>query len=376
MLFYKRDVRNVILLVVVLILLWLTGCAPPKTTQDIVWPLPPDFPRILYVMTIHNEKDIFGFSAKEILFGAKPIRGFEKPYGVFIDDANGRNRIFVSDSILGVVFVFDKVNKKRFLLRGLGKPMGVAVDSFGRAFVADAMLSRVMVFDRNGKFLTAIGKKGELERPVGIAINEDAGKIYVVDSKKHRVSVFDFEEGKLLFTFGERGMEEGQFNFPSNIAIDKEGQVWIVDTINGRIQVFDQDGNFIDTFGRLGDAPGTFGRPKGIAIDQEGHIYVVDAAFNNVQIFNDEGQVLLVFGGYGEDKGHLILPAGIAIDKDDQIYVVEQWNKRLTVYQFLNERYQAEHPDLMKRLTRGLKGTLKGTVEKEEEGKEEKEKKK
>ena len=364
MAFNKTNLQNAILLTIVLILLGLTGCAPPKGPVDIVWPLPPDFPRIKYVKTIRNERDLFGLSAKDVLFGGKPIRRFEKPYGICVDD---RGRILVSDSILGVVHVFDIEKKKKFLLAGLGKPMGIAVDSYGRIFVADARLKRVMVFNRNGRFLTSLGKTGELDRPVGIAINEEIGRIYVVDAKKHRVAVFDFNDGKLLFTFGERGKEEGQFNFPSNIAIDKEGRLWVVDTINGRVQSFDQDGNFIDTFGRLGDAPGTFGRPKGIAIDQEGHIYIVDAAFNNVQIFNDEGEVLLVFGGYGEGRGRLILPAGIAIDKNDQIYVAEQWNKRVTVYQFLNEKYQAEHPEEMKRLTRGLKGTLKeGSVKKEE----------
>ncbi len=369
MAFNKTNLRSATLLSIILILLGLAGCAPPKGPQDIVWPLPPDPPRIKYVMTIRSERDLFGRSARDVLFGAERIRGFEKPYGIFVDD-NGT--IYVTDTILGIVFVFDRANKRRVILSGLGKPMGVTVDSFGRIFVTDAVLHRVMVFDQSGRFLTSIGSREELERPVGIAINEEAGRIYVVDSKKHRVAVFDFKDGKLLFTFGERGMEEGQFNFPSNIAIDREGRVWVVDTINGRVQSFDEEGNFIDTFGRLGDAPGTFGRPKGIAIDQEGHIYVVDGAFNNVQIFNDEGQVLLVFGGWGEGNGRMVLPAGIYIDKNDQIYVTDQWNKRVSVYQFLSEKYQAEHPEEMKRLTRGLSGTLLGVKKDKKKKNEEK----
>ena len=105
--------------------------------------------------------------------------------------------------------------------------------------------------------------------------------------------MFILQKARPLFTFGARGDKDGEFNFPSNVAIErKTGNVYIVDTQNFRIQVFDKGGKFVKRFGQIGDAPGTFTRPKGIGIDSEGHIYVADAAFDNLQIFDEKGQVL------------------------------------------------------------------------------------
>ncbi len=351
---FKRKFSLVVLLFIVV---GLFGCAgPKKELEDVVWPLPPDPPKIKFIMSFYSEKGLFGFSAKDIILGSNPISGFRKPYAVHVDK---KGRIYVSDTGMGLVYRYDIPNREKTIFSGLGKPTGVVTDSFGRVFVADTALQRVIVFDEKGRRITAIGRSGELKKPSGVAINEELKRIYVVDVYKHRVAVFNFEDGTLLFTFGQRGEDEGEFNFPTNITVDKEGNVWVVDTMNGRVQIFDEDGNFIDEFGRLGDAPGAFARPKGIAIDSEDHIYVVDASMHVVQIFNEEGQVLLVFGGAGRGRGRISLPAGIAIDDKDRIYVVEQWNKRVSIYQFLSEKYKAEHPEEMKKLTEGLKRGIK-----------------
>jgi DNA-binding beta-propeller fold protein YncE len=215
----------------------------------------------------------------------------------------------------------------------------------------------------DGKFFTALGKEGEFKNPAGIAINRELERIYVVDSHQHHIVVLSLVDGSKLFTIGQRGTGEGQFNFPSQLAIEPDtGNLWVVDTMNGRIQVLDPEGRYLFDFGQLGDAPGTFSRPKGIGFDSEGHVYVVDAGFNNVQIFNKEGQVLMGFSGYGSvTPGTMILPAGLAIDSNDLIYVADQWNAKISVFQYLSERYKREHPEVMERLTRGLRreGTLK-----------------
>ncbi|MFQ5771056.1 MAG: hypothetical protein ACE5HX_11005, partial [bacterium] len=239
-------------------------------------------------------------------------------------------------------------------------PLGVTTDHLGHIYVTDAGGQRVMVYEANGKFLRAFGGKGILERPSGIAVNSKLGKIYVVDTWAHQVKVFDRNSGKLLFTIGKKGQKpsqiidgaldqtwnrgkgEAEFRFPTQIAIGPDGRLYVVDTLNFRVQIFTPLGEFVKAFGEVGNLPGTFFRPKGIGLDSEGHIYVSDAAFSNVQIFDREGQLLLYFGSFGSGLADLRLPAGLYIDKQDQICVVDQFNNRIQVYQYLGSTPRKE----------------------------------
>jgi DNA-binding beta-propeller fold protein YncE len=114
--------------------------------------------------------------------------------------------------------------------------------------------------------------------------------------------------------------------------------LYVVDTLNFRVQIFTPNGKFIKTFGEIGNLPGNFYRPKGIGLDSEGHIYVSDASFSNVQIFDQDGRLLLSFGAFGSGLADLRLPAGLYINEHDQIYVVDQFNNRIQVYQFLGAK--------------------------------------
>jgi DNA-binding beta-propeller fold protein YncE len=217
----------------------------------------------------------------------------------------------------------------------------VTTDAEGRIYVSDTSMDAVMVFTPARRFIKSIGTGGTLKQPVGLAVDDERKRLYVVDAHKHHVVVFDLETGETIRTIGRRGRGEGSFNYPQRIALDPAGNLHIVDTMNGRVQIFDSEGRFLRAFGKLGDGPGNFARPKGIDIDSEGHIYVVDAAFNNVQIFDGEGRILLAFGQYGEGRGDMVLPAGLAIDGEDQIYVIDQWGARVNIYEFMGETYKA-----------------------------------
>ncbi|MFQ5559695.1 MAG: 6-bladed beta-propeller [Nitrospinota bacterium] len=323
----------------------ITGCAAPKA-KPIVWPSPPDAPRVKFVTLFNTDKELFGTSWQDVVVGTG-ASGFRKPAAAHIDN---RGRLYVSDTGLGLVHIFDLKNKKKTAIGGLGKPVGVTSGSDGKVYVTDTSSDRIMVYGADDEFIYSLGKPGELEQPTGIVMNNNLDRLYVVDTHKHNVAVFSPKKRKKQFEFGERGDGDGQFNFPSNIAIDNENNVYVVDTINGRVQIFDADGNFLDKFGRLGDAPGAFSRPKGIALDPDGNIYVVDSAFNNVQMFNKSGRILMGFAGFGEGRGGMILPSGIAIDENATIYVTDQWNARVSVYQFLNKRYWEKNPDEKKEL--------------------------
>jgi len=116
----------------------------------------------------------------------------------------------------------------------------------------------------------------------------------------------------------------------------------VVDSGNFRVQVFDAEGQFIKSFGAVGTAPGSFARPKGVALDSDGNIYVLDAAFGNFQIFDLDGNLLLAVGATGSEPGEFMLPSSINIDETDRVYVVDQINKRVQIFQYMKGQRDKE----------------------------------
>lgn len=366
----KKIIRGSVFFILVATLITMTlGCAGTrpsglKNPADFVWPLPPDKPRIRFVRSIHSEmalgqrKRSLARKIFESLFGRPRLIALRKPLSVHVDK---RGRLLVVDTGWHKVLIFDFANKKMSFLGKSGRgmllnPLGVTSDDKGNIYVTDADGKRVIVYNSEGDYLSAFGGQNVLVRPSGIAVNSKLGYIYVVDTWAHQVKVFDRKRDNLLFTIGKqgkkfkevikgsldeiwnRGSEPGEFRFPTNVAIGPQGHIYVVDTMNFRVQVFDAKGKFIRSFGQIGNTPGTFSRPKGIGLDSEGHIYVADAAFNNVQIFNQDGKILLAFGNFGSGLADLRLPAGLCVDIRQRIYVVDQLNHRVQVYQYLAKK--------------------------------------
>lgn len=327
--------------------LLLTGCASAPQNEFVapVFPPPPDEPRFIYERSLISSADVEELSATEkfkiMATGmARDARGMTKPFDVAVH----RGRVYVTDTIQNSVEMFDIPGKryKRFGTSGAGilsKPLAIDVADNGEVYVCDSRAKRVVVYDREGNYLRAIGGQEQLERPSGVAVSNDASVLYVVDtggvrSDKHRVQVFDARSGDWLRTIGSRGKEEGQFNLPLLADTDSAGNLYVLDSGNFRVQVFDPQGGLIRSFGKVGRNFGDFARPKGIAVDKEGNVYVVDTSFGNVQIFSNKGD-LLMFIGTRSDKNqpaNYVLPAGIEVDEDGRIYVVEQYHRRLDVY--------------------------------------------
>jgi DNA-binding beta-propeller fold protein YncE len=320
--------------------------APPPeiAAVDLVWPPPPDIPRVKYLFSLSSEEDVSGpkkRSLKDALLGIDRDRynaRLVKPYGVCTDS---RGRVLVADTGSKRIFVFDRANEVLDFIgdSGMGRlalPIDVAVDTEDNVFVSDAAAASVNVYGPDGTFRYALAMKGFFANPAGVAFDEARQRVLVVDSKAHQVRVLS-PRGEEIATFGGRGAEEGRFNFPTNVAVGHDGYVYVVDTGNHRIQVFDEDYEYYDDFGTLGVRPGQFRRPKGIALDSENHIYVLDSDFNNFQIFDQEYQILMPVGRYGREPGSFWLPAGMHIDDQDRIYVVDSINRRVQVFQYLRQ---------------------------------------
>ena len=329
-------------LIICMVLSGMVSCAPTayeKTPVDLVWPPPPDEPRVKFVDIIWSSASLGKKKGiADTLFGEERVETFIKPYGVAVDK---EGKIYITD--VGRVMVFDLKNKELSLIGDMPEkgqlrvPIGIAVSGDGRLFITDVGADVLYVY-REGKYVITIGQAGEFDNPSGVAVDEQRRLLYVVNAKKHCVNVYSLDNYTFLKTIGARGTADGEFNFPTNIALDAEGNIYVVDTGNFRIEIFNPDGKFIRSIGKSGDTPGSFARPKGIAVDSEGHLYVVDTAFQNFQIFDKEGRILLYVGQAGMGPGRFQLPAGMTIDKEDRIYVVDQMPGSFQIFEYLGNR--------------------------------------
>lgn len=340
----NKFLRNIyIILIASFGLMLIVACGvrlpvPEKPTGEYIWPPPPETPRIKWLTQWSNSQDFKMINPVDVLIKEAVLHILFRPNGVVADKAGN---VYVADSQLHKVFVFDV---EKFTLRFLGEgildtPIGLAIDNKrGILFVSDVKLNKVFGLDKNtGKIVMAPGLEIDFKNPTGMVYDEERERLYVSDTKNHIIRAFD-KEGKMMFIIGKRGSEDGEFHTPSYLALDSNGRLYVVDLFNFRIQIFDHEGRFIKKFGRLGNTPGTFTRPAGIGVDSEGHVYVVDTAFNNFQIFNDDGRLLLWVGKAGIGPGEFSLPTGMYIDSKDRIYITDTFNRRVQVFQYLKEK--------------------------------------
>ena len=322
------------------------GCGKKRGTlfsplaQPIVWPELPDRPRIEYLGQLATEDNLnkevsFVEGVGRTLFGRDKIGILNNPYGLALDD---QEKLFIADSSGSMVHVMDLKTRqyRQFSELDAGdkllSPIGLAIVE-NDIYVSDSMLGKICVFSRQGRYKFSFGSD-TLQRPSGIAYSHDRGELFVVDTKRHAIAVFD-KQGNFLREIGRRGSGPGSFNFPTHLWIDSQGKLYVSDTLNYRVQVFTPDGQFLLTLGEHGDSPGHFAHPCGLATDSFGNIYVADRQFENIQIFNSQGQILMAIGGEGHGPGQFWLPGGIFIDQSDRIFVADSFNKRVQVLQLL-----------------------------------------
>ena len=293
------------------------------TEGPIFYPVPPDKPRLQFLAGYANELDVGNASKggfRDFVFGGREKEGsfIEKPYGVAVH--NGV--IHVVDTRGNGWGVFDVANKRAYSVRPSGsgklrKPINITIDVDGTKYVTDTDRQQVVVFDDKDRYKSAFGEPGQF-KPIDVAIADEW--LYVTDASNHKVHVLDKRTGETVFTFGESGSKPGQLFHPSSVTIAPDGDIYVVDTTNFRVQRFTADGKFVSEFGGQGAAPGRFSRPKGIAIDRDEYIYVTDAAFNNVQVFDNEGGATMFFGGPSDGPDSILMVTAVKIDYDSVPY--------------------------------------------------------
>jgi DNA-binding beta-propeller fold protein YncE len=351
---------------------------PPKIdTSNIVWPQPPAIARVKYLDYFSAEKKapekqkevkhnswmdrMAGVDPNEAAkrAGTKPRFALGTPYGLAVDS---KGMLYVADTKVGAVFIFNPESRDTgFIKHGVdakfGRIFGLAIDDADRLFVSDGQYNHVLVFNPNHKLEGQFGE-GVMIDPAGMAIDEENRFLYVANTGTDQILVYDADTFKLLRKIGTAGKKrtltsEGDFAAPTNVAVDKDGNLYVTDTLNDRVEEFDADGAFIRAFGKNGDGPGDFTRPKGIAIDCDGHVWVADANMNRVQVFTPEGDLRLIFGGFGWLPGQFQALAGLTIDKQNRVFTSEQFLGRVQMFRYVtNAEAQVEYDRRLKEVAK------------------------
>jgi DNA-binding beta-propeller fold protein YncE len=221
------------------------------------------------------------------------------------------------------------------------EPWGVAVDQEGHVYVADTWNHRIQKFTLDGKFLAKWGffatTDGQLGQPVAmwgpraIAIDSQ-GNVYVTDTGNKRVQKFD-PDGNFLGQYGGGGVIEGYFDEPVGLAVDAQNNFYVADTWNRRVQKFDANFNFLKAWPIYGwESQSIFNKPY-LAVDSAaGLVYVTDPEGYRVLVFDTEGNFRATFGQYGSDALSFALPNGIAVDGEGNIYVADADNHRILIF--------------------------------------------
>ncbi|HEY5897337.1 MAG TPA: 6-bladed beta-propeller [Burkholderiales bacterium] len=319
--------------------------------RQVAFPPAPEVPRYLYAGELTGESNFqpngtaAARSVMRRVFDAitgldsadAPRSELQRPVAGMSSDAEGR--IYVTDMSRQAVYVFDQragelqIWDRAYGMTPFAAPVGIAAGRDGEVLVVDADLALVARLDRQGNPRGTLGK-GLLQRPTGIARDPQTGVLFVADTQAHDVKVFS-EDGTFIRTLGRRGDAAGEFNYPTHLAFAR-GELYVTDTMNSRVQVFGAEGEaFKRQFGGPGLYVGNLVRPKGIALDSEGNAYVIEGYYDHLLVFSDRGELLLPIGGTGSSVGRFFLPNGVWVDARNRVFVADMFNGRVAVFQFL-----------------------------------------
>lgn len=223
-------------------------------------------------------------------------------------------------------------------------PSRISIDSAGNVwtlngatFYADDLARwsnlYIRLYDRDGNHTLSFGSPDLIAVLGGLAIDEINSEIYVVNTRRNRVHVYDFT-GTLLREFGTQGSSAGTFSNPAGIAVDPStSTLYLIDSGNQRIQKYDTNGNYISTFGGAGAGPGQFNfdSQSNISLDSFGHLFVADTYNSRIQVFDLDGNFIQSFGSNGTGPQRFRFPASVTVS-GTTIAVSDTYSDQVEVY--------------------------------------------
>ncbi len=288
--------------------------------------------QVLKACALLPAASFFGFQSKaHAVERIDLLKGFLNPYGIA---CHGDGRIVVADAGHYVLRIYSKDYTLLTEIGGPGAggehlnyPQGIAVDD-DFIYVVDSNNGRVVRFDWNGQYINHFGSiggyPGAFYTPKGITVTDNA--VFVANTRNHMVYKFDKQSNKLVQSYGllgddplnlRKGSKDYRFRLPTDVAVHPNGNIYIVDSKHNVVKVVAQTGEFLFKFGKPGNGLGQFNRPEGIAIGNDKHIYVCDSLNKRIQRFNEDGS----FAGQ-IDQG-LVRPTNIFVDRNSRLYIVD-----------------------------------------------------
>jgi DNA-binding beta-propeller fold protein YncE len=302
------------------------GCATAPPRPKIAYPPPPDPPRVLFIRSFQRPDDLQTGGFQGILNAIIPHDSglaTVNPAGLALSPdekvlyvaSPPRSQVLAIDLASGDFKAIGTTGQRR-----LGRPIGVGTDADGLLYVSDKQANAVLVYEPDGRLKRVFGAD-RLVQPTGLAVDRKGQQVYVINDAttqtgRHTVEVFALDGRHLRTMGGGRSPAPGVFNFPSDLAVNAAGHLYVADMLNFRVQVFDMQGGLLKMFGQPGSGyPGLFDKIHGISFDTFGNVYVVDL-MQGIQILNDLNQPLMSFG-----EGIVGAPLGIVVDSRNHIFV-------------------------------------------------------
>jgi DNA-binding beta-propeller fold protein YncE len=266
-----------------------------------------------------------------------------RPADVAVGPLSGN--VYLSDSGLNRIMVFDGQGGFVRSLGGtpdgegeFGRLLGLAVDHDEAVYAVDAGREAVLVFEGGsgqGRHLDLPSVEHKYRPGLVDCAVTDAGRAFVVDNTNNRILVTGAGAGAEVI--GSTGFGMGQFSAPTFTALDRQGNLYIADSLNGRVQVFSPAGTFSRAFGRMERGPVLLARPKGLAVRENGEVLVADSWLNAIEVFDAAGQpraILVDEEGHPLDLGS---PNGIALGPGNRLYIAERLSARLQIREIVDD---------------------------------------
>ena len=204
-------------------------------------------------------------------------------------------------------------------------PGGIATDSADNTYVGSQ--HKLQKFNSTAELIKCTGRKGkkegDLDDPRGLTVYNN--EVYVCDHSNHRIQIFDLDLN-FVQSIGSHGKLRGEFIEPTDVKFDTDGNMYVADGGNGRVQVISRSGHFIRKFGE-----GKLKEPSGLHIADK-YVYVSDFCRDCVVVYDTSGQFVTSFGSYGKNKGEFRGPYCITSCVDGYIHVCDWLNNRVQIF--------------------------------------------